>query len=258
MKWGKKVTKKLSIILLIIILLVAFIPQSTYAVEDTGFLDLIFDSEDGSPQETVNSVKLLMLLTVLTVAPSFLILTTCFTRIVVVLSFLRNALGTQQAPPNQALVGLALFLTLFIMQPVYTQVMTEAVNPFLENEISQQEAIDKAIVPMKEFMLKETREKDLALFLRASGSENVESPMDLSMTTVVPAFAISELKTAFSIGFVIYLPFLVIDMVVASILMSMGMFMLPPVMISLPFKILLFVLVDGWYLMVESLLNSFL
>lgn len=258
MKWGKKLTKKLRIIILIILLIVAFIPDKTYAIEDTGFLGLIFDNADGSPQETVNSVKLLMLLTVLTVAPSFLILTTCFTRIVVVLSFLRNALGTQQAPPNQALVGLALFLTLFIMQPVYTQVMNEAVNPFLENEISQQEAIDRAIVPMKEFMLKETREKDLALFLRASASENVETPMDLSMTTVVPAFAISELKTAFSIGFVIYLPFLVIDMVVASILMSMGMFMLPPVMISLPFKILLFVLVDGWYLMVESLLNSFL
>lgn len=251
-------TKKLVILTLIIILFVAFIPQNTYAVEDTGFLDLIFDSEDGSPEETVNSVKLLMLLTVLTVAPSFLILTTSFTRIVVVLSFLRNALGTQQAPPNQALVGLALFLTLFIMQPVYTEVMEVAVNPFLENEITQEEAIDKAIVPMKEFMLKETREKDLALFLRASGSENVETPMDLSLTTVVPAFAISELKTAFSIGFVIYLPFLVIDMVVASILMSMGMMMLPPVMISLPFKVLLFVLVDGWYLMVESLLNSFL
>lgn len=258
MKWGKRVNKKLVIFTLIIILFIAFIPQSTYAVEDTGFLDLIFDSKDGSPEETVNSVKLLMLLTVLTIAPSFLILTTCFTRIVVVLSFLRNALGTQQAPPNQALVGLALFLTLFIMQPVYTEVMEVAVNPFLENEISQQEAIDKAIVPMKEFMLKETREKDLALFLRASGSENVATPMDLSMTTVVPAFAISELKTAFSIGFVIYLPFLVIDMVVASILMSMGMMMLPPVMISLPFKVLLFVLVDGWYLMVESLLNSFL
>jgi flagellar biosynthetic protein FliP len=258
LKWGKRLNKKLVILTLIIILIVAFIPQKIYAVEDTGFLDLIFNSEDGSPEETVNSVKLLMLLTVLTVAPSFLILTTCFTRIVVVLSFLRNALGTQQAPPNQALVGLALFLTLFIMQPVYTQVMSEAVTPFMENEISQQEAIDKAIVPMKEFMLKETREKDLALFLRASGSENVEKPMDLSMTTVVPAFAISELKTAFSIGFVIYLPFLVIDMVVASILMSMGMMMLPPVMISLPFKILLFVLVDGWYLMVESLLNSFL
>lgn len=251
-------TKRLAIVCVIIILLVAFIPQTTYAVEDTGILGLVFDNKDGSPQETVNSVKLLMLLTMLTVAPSFLILTTCFTRIVVVLSFLRNALGTQQAPPNQALVGLALFITLFIMKPVYTEVMEVAINPFIANEITQQEAIDKAIVPMKEFMLKETREKDLALFLRASGSDNVQTPMDLSMTTVVPAFAISELKTAFSIGFVIYLPFLVIDMVVASILMSMGMFMLPPVMISLPFKILLFVLVDGWYLMVESLLNSFL
>lgn len=251
-------TKKSALIIVIILLLVILIPKTTYATDDSGLLGLIFDNDDGSPQETVNTVKLLMLLTVLTVAPSFLILTTCFTRIVVVLSFLRNALGTQQAPPNQALVGLALFLTLFIMQPVYSQVMEVAVNPFLENEISQQEAIDNAIVPMKEFMLKETREKDLALFLRASGSENVQTPMDLPMTTVVPAFAISELKTAFSIGFVIYLPFLVIDMVVASILMSMGMFMLPPVMISLPFKILLFVLVDGWYLMVESLLNSFL
>ena len=261
MKWGKRVTKKLTIVFLIIILLVAFIPNESHALqdlEDTGFLGLIFDNEDGKPEETVNSVKLLMLLTVLTVAPSFLILTTSFTRIVIVFSFLRNALGTQQAPPNQALVGLALFLTLFIMQPVYTQVMTEAVTPFMENEITQQEAIDRAIIPMKQFMLKETREKDLALFLRASGSENVATPMDLSLTTVVPAFAISEMKTAFSIGFIIYLPFLVIDMVVASILMSMGMMMLPPVMISLPFKILLFVLVDGWYLMVESLLNSFL
>lgn len=258
MKWGKKLTKKLAVICVIIIILVTFIPKITYATDNTGILGLIFDNEDGNPQETVNSVKLLMLLTVLTVAPSFLILTTCFTRIVIVMSFLRNALGTQSAPPNQALVGLALFITLFIMKPVYTQVMDTAVNPFIANEITQQEAIDKAIIPMKEFMLKETREKDLALFLRASGSDNVKTPMDLSMLTVVPAFAISELKTAFSIGFVIFLPFLVIDMVVASILMSMGMFMLPPVMIALPFKILLFVLVDGWYLLVESLLNSFL
>lgn len=243
------------IITLSILLLIAFIPNVVQA-EGSGITNFLFNSEEG-PEATVDSVKLLILLTVLTLAPSFLILTTCFTRIIVVLSFLRNALGTQQTPPNQLLIGLALFLTFFIMQPVYSQVMENAVNPFLADEISQEEAMDNAIEPMKEFMLKQTREKDLALFLRASGSDNVEDPMELSMTTVIPAFAISELRTAFSIGFILFIPFLVIDMVVASILMSMGMFMLPPVMISLPFKILLFVLVDGWYLVVESLLESF-
>ena len=251
-------TRRFTLIIAIVFIFMFLIPQTTYAIGDTDIFGLIFNSEDGEPEATVDSVKLLMILTVLSVAPSFLILTTSFTRIVVVLSFLRNALGTQQAPPNQILIGLSLFLTLFIMQPVYNQVMDEAITPFLENVISQEEAIDKAIIPMKQFMLKETREKDLALFLRASGSDNVENPMDLSMAIVVPAFAISELKTAFSIGFIIYIPFLVIDIVVSSILMSMGMFMLPPVMISLPFKILLFVLVDGWYLVIESLLESFI
>lgn len=250
--------KKRILIIIFVLSLIILIPQTTNAVGDNDLLGVVFGSGEGGAKATVDSVKLLILLTVLSLAPSFLILTTSFTRIMVVLSFLRNALGTQQAPPNQALVGLALFITFFIMQPVYSQVMDQAVTPFLADEISQQEAFDKAIVPMKEFMLKETREKDLALFLRASGADNVEKPMDLSMTTVVPAFAISELKTAFSIGFIIYIPFLVIDMVVASILMSMGMFMLPPVMISLPFKVLLFVLVDGWYLTVESLLKSFM
>lgn len=245
-------TKRVVTIAGFILILMLFIPQSTLAVEEgLGF-------SFGDTETTVDSVRLLIILTVLTLAPSFLILTTSFTRIVVVLSFLRNALGTQQAPPNQLLIGLALFLTFFIMRPVYTQVMDDAITPFLQDEIAQEEAMDRAIVPMKEFMLEETREKDLALFLRASGSDNVEAPMDLPMTTVVPAFAISELRTAFSIGFIIYIPFLVIDMVVASILMSMGMFMLPPVMISLPFKILLFVLVDGWYLVVQSLLESFI
>jgi len=249
--------KRFIVILSIIFIIIAFIPATSFAEGGTGLTGLIFNSEEG-PEATVDSVKLLIMLTVLSLAPSFLILTTCFTRIIVVLSFLRNALGTQQTPPNQLLIGLALFLTLFIMQPVYSQVMEEAINPFLADEINQEEAIDIAIVPVKEFMLEQTREKDLALFLRASGSDNVENPMDLSLTTVVPAFAISELKTAFSIGFIIFIPFLVIDMVVASILMSMGMMMLPPVMISLPFKILLFVLVDGWYLVVESLLESFI
>lgn len=248
-------TKRFILMTMILTLILA-VPIQAQADND-GILGIVFNSQNQEPQGTVDSVKLFILLTILTLAPSFLILTTCFTRIVVVLSFLRNALGTQQAPPNQLLIGLAIFLTFFIMKPVYTQIMDEAVTPFIEETISQQEAIDIALVPMKEFMLKETREKDLALFLRASGGKNVDKPMDLPITTIVPAFAISELKTAFSIGFIIYIPFLVIDMVVASILMSMGMVMLPPVMISLPFKILLFVLVDGWYLTIESLLKSF-
>lgn len=250
-------TKRYILITTLLLLTIVLLPKPIFAQSLTDTIGDIFNA-DGEPQSTVDTVKLLILLTVLTLAPSFLILTTSFTRIVVVLSFLRNALGTQQAPPNQILIGLALFLTFFVMQPTYSQIMEEAVTPFLEDSINQEEAMDRAIIPMKEFMLKETREKDLALFLRASGQGNVESPMDLSMTTVVPAFALSELRTAFSIGFIIYIPFLVIDMVVASILMSMGMFMLPPVMISLPFKILLFVLVDGWYLVIESLIESFI
>jgi flagellar biosynthetic protein FliP len=244
-------------ILLFILIITLIIPEVVFAEGGTGLTDLLFNPSD-NPETTVDSVKLLILLTILTLAPSILILTTCFTRIIVVFSFLRNALGTQQSPPNQLLIGLALFLTIFIMQPVYSQINEEAIQPFLADELTQEEAYDIAAVPMKEFMLKHTREKDLALFLRAQGSGNVEDPMDLTLTTIIPAFAISELKTAFSIGFIIYIPFLVIDMVISSILMSMGMFMLPPVMISLPFKILLFVLVDGWYLVVESLLESFI
>ncbi|MFZ7120943.1 MAG: flagellar type III secretion system pore protein FliP [Eubacteriaceae bacterium] len=238
-------------------MMILFIPKPVFALDNIENIGVIFDSENEEPQATVDTVKLLILMTVLTLAPSFLILTTSFTRIVVVLSFLRNAMGTQQSPPTQLLIGLALFLTFFIMQPVYTQVMDQAVTPFVNEEISQGEAMEIAAVPIKEFMLEQTREKDLALFLRASNGDNVDDPIDLPLTVVVPAFAISELKTAFSIGFIIYIPFLVIDMIVASILMSMGMFMLPPVMISLPFKLLLFILLDGWYLVVESLLKSF-
>src|SRR5690625_4675167 len=242
----------------ILILAVILIPNIALAQPELDGLGFIFNSEEGDPQAAVDSVKLFIILTVLSLAPAFLILTTCFTRIVVVLSFLRNGLGTQQSPPNQLLIGLALFLTFFIMKPVYTEIMDVSVTPFLEEEISQTEAMDRAAVPMKEFMLKFTREKDLALVLRASGSDNVDEPLDLPITTVIPDFAISELRTAFSIGFILFIPFLVIDMVVASILMSMGMFMLPPVMISLPFKVLLFVLVDGWHLVIRSLVESFI
>lgn len=210
-----------------------------------------------APENVSTSVKMFLLLTVLTIAPSILILMTSFTRIIIVLSFVRTSLATQQMPPNQVLIGLALFLTFFIMAPVFSEVNDQALTPLFNEEINLEEAYERASLPFKEFMSKHTRQKDLALFLNYSGSERPTSVADIPLTALVPAYAISELKTAFQIGFMIFIPFLVIDMVVASVLMSMGMMMLPPVMISLPFKILLFVLVDGWYLIVKSLLQSF-
>ena len=212
---------------------------------------------DSAPENVATSVKLLLLLTVLAIAPGILILMTCFTRIVIVLSFVRTSLGTQQMPPNQVLIGLALFLTFFIMAPTFQEINDKALQPLFDEQITLEEAYDRASLPIKEFMVKHTRQKDLALFLKHSGAEKPKSVQDIPMTALVPAFAISEIKTAFQMGFMIFIPFLVIDMVVASVLMSMGMMMLPPVMISLPFKILLFVLVDGWYLIVKSLLDSF-
>ncbi|MCS0542690.1 flagellar type III secretion system pore protein FliP, partial [Aeromonas veronii] len=203
------------------------------------------------------SVKLLLLLTVLSLGPSILILMTSFTRIIVVLSFVRTSLGTQQMPPNQVLIGLALFLTFFVMAPTLSEVNEQALTPLFNEEINLEEAYNRASLPFKEFMSVHTRQKDLELFLNYSGADRPETIEDIPLTALVPAFAISELKTAFQIGFMIFIPFLVIDMVVASILMSMGMMMLPPVMISLPFKILLFVLVDGWFLIVKSLLQTF-
>ncbi len=213
--------------------------------------------EAESPQDYVNSIKIMMLLTVLTLVPSLLILMTSFTRIVIVLSFLRNALSTQQTPPNQVLIGLALFLTIFIMKPVYTDVMDNAVNPYLAGNITQDEAVEIGSEPIKTFMLSQTREKDLGLFYDISGEQPPLERMDTGFTVLIPAFVISELKTAFQMGFMLFMPFIVIDLIVASILMAMGMFMLPPVMISLPFKLLLFVMVDGWYLIVKSLVESF-
>jgi flagellar biosynthetic protein FliP len=212
---------------------------------------------DSAPENVSTSVQLLLLLTVLSLAPSILILMTSFTRIVIVLSFVRTALATQQMPPNQVIIGLSLFMTFFIMAPTFQEVNKTALTPLFNEEISLEQAYENAAVPFKEYMSKHTRQKDLALFLNYSKAESPESIQDIPLTTLVPAYAISELKTAFQIGFMIFIPFLVIDMVVASILMSMGMMMLPPVMISLPFKILLFVMVDGWYLVVESLLESF-
>ncbi|MGG5252936.1 flagellar type III secretion system pore protein FliP [Neobacillus sp. SM06] len=218
------------------------------------FVDFFSSS---SPANVSTSVKLLLLLTVLSLAPSILILMTAFTRIVIVLSFVRTALATQQMPPNQVIVGLSLFLTFFIMAPTFQEVNKTALTPLFNEKITLEQAYDRAAVPFKDFMSAHTRQKDLALFLDYSKAPKPKSIQDIPLTTLVPAFAISELKTAFQMGFMIFIPFLVIDMIVASVLMSMGMVMLPPVMISLPFKILLFVMVDGWYLVVKSLLDSF-
>lgn len=218
------------------------------------FVDM-FSSSD--PSSIATSVKLLLLLTVLSLAPSILILMTSFTRIIIVLSFVRTSLATQQMPPNQVLVGLALFLTFFIMAPIFGEVYDEALQPLFNEEITLDEAYEGASKPMKEFMAKHTRQKDLALFLNYAEIDAPETIQDIPITALVPAFAISELKTAFQMGFMIFVPFLIIDMAVASVLMSMGMMMLPPVMISLPFKILLFVLVDGWYLITHSILGGF-
>lgn len=215
----------------------------------------IFSSSD--PSSISTSVKLLLLLTVLSLAPSILILMTSFTRIIIVLSFVRTSLATQQMPPNQVLIGLAMFLTFFIMAPTFSEVYNEALEPLFNEELTLDEAYESASKPVKEFMAKHTRQKDLALFLGYAQSETPETVNDIPLTALVPAFAISELKTAFQMGFMIFIPFLIIDMAVASVLMSMGMMMLPPVMISLPFKILLFVLVDGWYLITHSILNGF-
>lgn len=211
-------------------------------------------SNTGESSEVIDLYLLLLLIALI---PSFLVLTTSFTRMIVVLSFTRNTLGTQQTPPNQVLIGLALFLSLFVMRPVYEEVNDVALTPMLEGDLSREEAFVEAEKPIKDFMLDQTRTSDIELFVDLSGEDYPETPQDLPLTTIIPAFSISELRTAFTIGFLIFIPFLVIDVVVSSILMSMGMFMLSPVMISLPFKLLLFVMVDGWYLVVESLVSSF-
>ncbi|MEC1179341.1 flagellar type III secretion system pore protein FliP [Metasolibacillus meyeri] len=220
-------------------------------------MSLITAFSDFDPANVSTSVKLLLLLTVLSLAPSILILMTSFTRIVIVLSFTRTALATQQMPPNQVIIGLALFLTFFVMAPTFQEVNDQALQPLFNEEIGLEEAYDRAAVPFKEFMAKHTRQKDLELFISYNQAERPTTIEEIPLTMLVPAFALSEIKTAFQMGFMIFIPFLVIDMIVASTLMSMGMMMLPPVMVSLPFKILLFVLVDGWYLVMKSLLQSF-
>ena len=214
-------------------------------------------SEADSPRKVSVLVEIILLFTVLSMAPAILLMMTSFTRIVVAFSFLKHAMGTQQMPPNQVLIGLSLFLTLFVMSPVFSAMNREAVQPYLAEEITLEQALERGMAPLRDFMFRQTREKDLALFLAASGRGKVANRDEVPTSVLVPAFMISELKTAFEIGFILFLPFLIIDMVVSSVLLSMGMMMLPPIMISLPFKLLLFVLVDGWNLVVGSLLKSF-
>ena len=220
-------------------------------------VSLTIDPQASEPQQVTSGVKLLVLMTVLSLAPAVLILATSFTRIVIVLSMLRSAIGTPSIPPNQVIIGLSLLLTFFIMAPVYKQVDETAIQPFLAEQIDQETAFDLAQKPIREFMFKQTREKDIKLFLELSHASQPATLDDIPTVTLFPAFVISELRTAFTMGFVIYLPFLVIDLVVSSILLSMGMMMLPPSLVSLPFKLLLFVMVDGWFLIVRSLVLSF-
>jgi flagellar biosynthetic protein FliP len=210
-----------------------------------------------SPEQVATTLQILILLTVLTLAPAILIMTTSFTRIIIILAFIRQALGTQQTPPNQILIGMALFLTFFIMEPVWSNVHKNAFQPFMNKRLTQSQALDRAAKPVKQFMQKFVRDKDLALFIRISKIPRPKNIDEVPFHVIVPAFIISELKSAFQIGFLLYVPFLVVDLVVASVLMSMGMMMLPPIMISLPLKLMLFVLVDGWNLIVGSMVESF-
>lgn len=217
------------------------------------------------PEVTVDVVKaasgsmplqIVIILTLLSFIPAILISMTCFTRLIVVFHFLRQALGTQETPSNQVLLGLSLFLTIFVMTPTLTQIHKEALTPMLESEITQTEALERGLVPLRKYMLKHTRERDLALFIRLSNSPRPNTPEDVPTTALIPAYMISELKTAFQIGFVLFLPFLIIDLAVSSVLLSMGMMQLPPVVVSMPLKVLLFVMVDGWYLIIGSLVKS--
>ena len=254
----KKVRGLKIIVMLVMVLGVCAISTTNTFAADFSVPSLRIGIENGGePGDVSVLLKIVFVLTILTLAPAILILMTSFTRLAVVFSFLRHALGTQQTPSNQIIAGLALFLTFFIMMPVWQKINNNALQPYLKEEISQESALREAVMPIRQFMFKQTREKDLALFVKMGEVKDIKKPSDIPTSVLIPAFVISELKTAFIIGFVLYVPFLIIDMVVASILLSMGMMMLPPILISLPFKLMLFVLVDGWNLMVGSMVRSF-
>lgn len=237
------------------ILLLAFVSILGAEVVNIPTMNFALSAPD-TPQQLVSSLNVLVALTLLFLAPSMILVMTTFTRFVIVFGFLRQALGTQQVPPTQLLVMLAMILTFFVMEPIGQESYDKGIKPYIEEKIGYEEAFDKTALPFKNFMIRNTREKDLALFFRIRKMENPATVADVPLSVIIPSFVISELKTAFEIGFLLFLPFLVIDMVVASILMSMGMMMLPPVMISLPFKILVFVLIDGWNLLVGNLIAT--
>lgn len=242
----RRIAKKILLFTGVFFLAALFLPMRASAAMNVNI------NGDGT-----NSLEIIEMLTILALLPSILIMTTCFTRIVIVLSFLRNALGLQQTPPNQVLIGISLFLTLFIMSPVVSKINTDAYQPYKEETITQEEFLQKASEPLKEFMLKNTKKEDLNLFVNLSKQDSSTPAQDMPITTVIPAFMTSELKRAFIIGFLLYIPFLIIDMIVSSTLMSMGMIMLPPATVSLPFKLLLFVLVNGWDLLFKTLASGF-
>ena len=232
-----------------------FVPQAYCAL---SFPNINIGMQTANtPQEFTQGIQILIWLTILTLAPSIFIMTTSFVRIVIVLALTRQAIGVNSLPPNQVIASLALILTFFVMAPTFDKINTEAMQPYMKNQITQQAALDRAIEPLREFMFKQTDEKELALFVRMSKIEKPKTTKDVPTYVLLPAFILSELKTAFTIGFVIYLPFLVIDVMVSSVLVSMGMMFLPPTMIALPFKLIMFVLIDGWYLVVKSLVEGF-
>jgi len=242
----------------LVVALSLLFPMGLALAQTTGGLPAVTSTPAPGGGTTYSlTIQTLVLMTALTFIPAIVLMMTGFTRIVIVLSLLRHALGTQTAPPNQVVIGLALFLTFFVMSPVLEKVYSDAYLPLSENRINIMQAAERAAVPMRGFMLKQTRESDLALFAGIAKIDKIEKPEDVPLRILVPAFVISELKTAFQIGFIIFIPFLVIDMVVASLLMSMGMMMMSPVMVALPFKLMLFVLVDGWHLVIGSLIQSF-
>ncbi len=244
------------IMFILMVLVSAVYGANPPASSNFPLISIAMDKAKG-PEDVSVALQIFAALTLLSIAPSILIMLTSFTRFIIVFSLLRQAMGTQQMPPNQILIGLAMFLTFYVMTPVWQDVNQNAVQPFIEKKISSEQAIDTALIPIRKFMYKQIREKDLALFIEIAGLKRPDTPADVPTMVMIPSFIISELKTAFQLGFLLFIPFLIIDMVVASVLLAMGMMMLPPIMISLPFKLLLFVLVDGWHLIVGSLVKGF-
>jgi flagellar biosynthesis protein FliP len=238
------------------VLSVLFLGSWAFAQVTLPTMSMGFKSTQ-NPAEVVNAIKMVMVLTVLTLAPAILIMMTGFTRILIVLSFLRQAMGVQQLPPNQLLVGLSLFLTFFVMQPAFIEINQKAVQPYLNGSLGQDQALENTLAPLRRFMFTQTRDQDLGLFVKLAKIDQPKTRADVPTIVLVPAFIVSELKTSFMIGFMIFLPFLIIDILAASVLMAMGMMMVPPIVISLPFKIMLFVLVDGWTLLIGSMVKSF-